>query len=99
MFSDQSAARADSRHCDDSRADSTQLNGFSAVGKGWQTIRTGISRAPHKLFPPMPFAAYRNITADDMAVFDRPSAAVPGGRVISLQRFGQGKIGFADGRD
>jgi hypothetical protein len=62
-------------------------------------IRTGISRDGHKPFPPMPFAEYRNITADDMAVFDRPPAAVPGDRVISLQRFEQGKIGFAGGRD
>jgi len=32
-----------------------------------RAIRTGISRDGHKLFPPMPFAAYRNMAADDMA--------------------------------
>jgi mono/diheme cytochrome c family protein len=32
-----------------------------------QAIRTGIARDGHKLFPPMPFAAYRNMAADDMA--------------------------------
>jgi mono/diheme cytochrome c family protein len=32
-----------------------------------RAIRTGISRDGHKLFPPMPFTAYRNIAADDMA--------------------------------
>jgi mono/diheme cytochrome c family protein len=32
-----------------------------------QAIRTGIARDGHKLFPPMPFAAYRNMSADDMA--------------------------------
>jgi mono/diheme cytochrome c family protein len=31
-----------------------------------RAIRTGISRDGHKLFPPMPFAAYRNMAADDM---------------------------------
>jgi mono/diheme cytochrome c family protein len=32
-----------------------------------RTIRTGIARDGHKLFPPMPFPAYKNIAADDMA--------------------------------
>ena len=32
-----------------------------------RAIRTGVARDGHKLFPPMPFAAYRNIAADDMA--------------------------------
>jgi len=32
-----------------------------------RAIRTGISRDGHKLFPPMPFAAYRDMAADDMA--------------------------------
>jgi len=32
-----------------------------------RAIRTGIARDGHKLFPPMPFAAYRHITDDDMA--------------------------------
>jgi mono/diheme cytochrome c family protein len=32
-----------------------------------RAIRTGISRDGHKLFPPMPFAAYRNMAADDMS--------------------------------
>jgi len=32
-----------------------------------RAIRTGIARDGHKLFPPMPFAAYQNIAADDMA--------------------------------
>ena len=32
-----------------------------------RAVRTGIARDGHKLFPPMPFAAYKNITADDMA--------------------------------
>jgi mono/diheme cytochrome c family protein len=32
-----------------------------------QAIRTGITRDGRKLFPPMPFAAYRNMAADDMA--------------------------------
>ena len=32
-----------------------------------QAIRSGISRDGRKLFPPMPFAAYKNIADDDMA--------------------------------
>jgi mono/diheme cytochrome c family protein len=32
-----------------------------------RAIRTGVAPDGHKLFPPMPFAAYRNIAADDMA--------------------------------
>jgi hypothetical protein len=32
-----------------------------------RAIRTGVSRDGHKLFPPMPFAAYNNIDDDDMA--------------------------------
>ena len=32
-----------------------------------QAIRSGIARDGHKLFPPMPFAAYKNIADDDMA--------------------------------
>jgi mono/diheme cytochrome c family protein len=32
-----------------------------------RAIRTGVARDGHKLFPPMPFAAYRQITTDDMA--------------------------------
>jgi mono/diheme cytochrome c family protein len=32
-----------------------------------RAIRTGVARDGHKLFPPMPFAAYRNMAADDMA--------------------------------
>ena len=32
-----------------------------------QAIRTGVARDGHKLFPPMPFAAYKNIAVDDMA--------------------------------
>jgi cytochrome c/cbb3-type cytochrome c oxidase subunit III len=32
-----------------------------------QAIRTGVARDGHKLFPPMPFAAYKNIADDDMA--------------------------------
>jgi hypothetical protein len=32
-----------------------------------RAIRTGVSRDGHKLFPPMPFAAYNNIADDDMA--------------------------------
>ena len=31
-----------------------------------RAIRTGIAPDGHQLFPPMPFAAYRNIAADDM---------------------------------
>jgi mono/diheme cytochrome c family protein len=31
-----------------------------------QAIRTGVARDGHKLFPPMPFGAYRNMGADDM---------------------------------
>ena len=32
-----------------------------------RAIRTGVARDGHKLFPPMPFAAYRTMAADDMA--------------------------------
>jgi cytochrome c2 len=32
-----------------------------------RAIRTGVSRDGHKLFPPMPFAYYQHIAADDMA--------------------------------
>jgi mono/diheme cytochrome c family protein len=32
-----------------------------------QAIRTGVARDGHKLFPPMPFGAYRNMAADDVA--------------------------------
>jgi mono/diheme cytochrome c family protein len=32
-----------------------------------QAIRSGVARDGHKLFPPMPFGAYRNMAADDMA--------------------------------
>jgi mono/diheme cytochrome c family protein len=32
-----------------------------------RAIRTGVARDGHKLFPPMPFAAYKNIAAGDMA--------------------------------
>jgi hypothetical protein len=32
-----------------------------------RAIRTGIARDGHKLFPPMPFAAYQNISGNDMA--------------------------------
>ena len=32
-----------------------------------RAIRTGVARDGHKLFPPMPFAAYQNIAANDMA--------------------------------
>ena len=32
-----------------------------------QAIRTGVARDGHKLFPPMPFAAYKNIADDDVA--------------------------------
>ena len=32
-----------------------------------RAIRTGVARDGHKLFPPMPFAAYQNLAADDMA--------------------------------
>jgi len=32
-----------------------------------QAIRTGVAPDGHKLFPPMPFAAYQNIAGDDMA--------------------------------
>jgi mono/diheme cytochrome c family protein len=32
-----------------------------------RAIRTGVARDGHKLFPPMPFAAYQSITDDDMA--------------------------------
>ena len=32
-----------------------------------RAIRTGLARDGHKLFPPMPFAAYEHIAADDMA--------------------------------
>jgi len=32
-----------------------------------RAIRTGVSRDGRKLFPPMPFAAYRTMAADDMA--------------------------------
>ena len=31
-----------------------------------RAVRTGVSRDGHKLFPPMPFAAYKNIADDDM---------------------------------
>ena len=32
-----------------------------------RAIRTGVARDGHKLFPPMPFASYAQIAADDMA--------------------------------
>ena len=32
-----------------------------------RTIRSGMARDGHKLFPPMPFAAYQHIAAEDMA--------------------------------
>lgn len=32
-----------------------------------RAIRTGVARDGHKLFPPMPFGAYKNIADDDMA--------------------------------
>lgn len=32
-----------------------------------RAIRTGVAPDGHKLFPPMPFAAYKNIAEDDMA--------------------------------
>jgi len=32
-----------------------------------RAMRTGVSRDGHKLFPPMPLAAYRNMAGDDMA--------------------------------
>ena len=32
-----------------------------------RAVRTGVARDGHKLFPPMPFAAYRSLAADDMA--------------------------------
>jgi mono/diheme cytochrome c family protein len=32
-----------------------------------RAIRTGVARDGHKLFPPMPFAAYQNLDDDDMA--------------------------------
>jgi mono/diheme cytochrome c family protein len=32
-----------------------------------RAIRTGVARDGHKLFPPMPFAAYQNLASDDMA--------------------------------
>ena len=32
-----------------------------------RAIRTGVARDGHKLFPPMPFAAYQNLADDDMA--------------------------------
>ena len=32
-----------------------------------RAIRTGIARDGHKLFPPMPFSAYQNISGNDMA--------------------------------
>ena len=32
-----------------------------------RAIRAGVARDGHKLFPPMPFAAYQNLAADDMA--------------------------------
>ena len=32
-----------------------------------RAIRTGVARDGHKLFPPMPFASYAGISADDMA--------------------------------
>jgi D-alanyl-D-alanine-carboxypeptidase/D-alanyl-D-alanine-endopeptidase len=33
---------------------------------GERAVRTGVARDRHKLFPPMPFAAYQNLAADDM---------------------------------
>jgi mono/diheme cytochrome c family protein len=32
-----------------------------------RAVRSGVARDGHKLFPPMPFAAYQNIAVDDMA--------------------------------
>jgi Cytochrome c len=47
-----------------------------------RAIRTGVSRDRHKLFPPMPFAAYSKMRPDDMAALiaylrSLPPAAVP----------------------
>jgi len=33
---------------------------------GERAIGTGVARDRHKLFPPIPFAAYQNLAADDM---------------------------------
>ena len=47
-----------------------------------RAIRTGVARDGHKLFPPMPFAAYTQISAEDMAALiaylrSLPPAAEP----------------------
>ena len=47
-----------------------------------RAIRTGVARDGHKLFPPMPFASYAKISADDMAALiaylrSLPPAAEP----------------------
>jgi mono/diheme cytochrome c family protein len=43
-----------------------------------RAIRTGVARDGHKLFPPMPFAAYQNIAADDMAALIAYLRSLPG---------------------
>jgi len=43
-----------------------------------QAIRTGVARDGHKLFPPMPFGAYRNMAADDMAALIAYLRLLPG---------------------
>jgi hypothetical protein len=42
---------------------------------------------------------HQRFTPNTAAGSAEASAAVPGDRLISLQRFEQGKIGFAGGRD
>jgi hypothetical protein len=47
----------------------------------------------------MPDAAAKVSREPKVGKWAEAPAAVPGDRVISLQRFEQGKIGFAGGRD
>ena len=48
-----------------------------------RAIRTAVARDGHKLFPPMPVAAYQHIAAGEHGGIDRLSAIVAGDRMIS----------------
>ena len=55
-----------------------------------RAIRTGVARDGHKLFPPMPFAAYSGIKADDMkAVIAYLRSLTPAVEAASLSGSGQ----------
>jgi mono/diheme cytochrome c family protein len=43
-----------------------------------RAIRSGVARDGHKLSPPMPFAAYEHLSADDMAALIRYLRSLPG---------------------